>query len=81
MQSDKVYVRLLIFTRLVNLIQTQYEISELILRGLTCLIKWVGLKLTYIVLYSYLKTVQIQYTTVRVNNFDTICKPYTKLVR
>jgi hypothetical protein len=36
------------FTRFVNLIRTQHEISGLGLRGLIYLIKWVGLKLTYI---------------------------------
>jgi hypothetical protein len=41
-----------------NLTGFQQEINELGLKGLIRLIKWVGLKLTYIVLYPRLDMIQ-----------------------
>lgn len=44
------------FIRLANTTRTQYKICGLELRGQTYSIKYVGLRLNYIILYSYLDT-------------------------
>jgi hypothetical protein len=49
--------------RPVNPTQTQHEISRLGLKGLTRLIKWIGLWLTNIILYQYFDTTQTRHTT------------------
>ena len=48
-----------IFYKTYELTQTQYKINEL--GFLTCLIKWIGLKLIYIVLYLCLNTNQTRF--------------------
>jgi hypothetical protein len=52
-----------------NLIRIQYKISELDLKGLTRLIKWIGLKLIYIVLYPCFVTTQTQHMAFKTVNF------------
>jgi hypothetical protein len=42
-------------------LRIQYKIKGLGLRGLTCLIKWVWLKLTYIVLCPYLNPIRTRH--------------------
>jgi len=47
----------------------QHKINRLRLRGLTSLIKWTGLKLTYKVLHPYLDTARTRYVNLN-------CHPY-----
>jgi hypothetical protein len=68
-------VGILFFTRPTNSTRAQYKISRLKFRGLSRLIKWIELWLTYIALYIPWPTYYIRDDTI----FDMIHKPDTKL--
>jgi hypothetical protein len=51
------------------------EINELRLMNLTCLIKWVKLRMTYIILYAYFDMIRTRHVNM---NYHSYFEPLTK---